>query len=125
MNYIRNKFRCAILFAVFGVALEANGQLVITSQPQDRLNVPVGANISFGVLAQGNGALSYQWRLNGANIPNATNNTLFIQNVLPQKCGNYSVAVSDQNESINSDPARLTVNIQFVPGPAIDSLVNS
>ena len=125
MNSIRKKFRCAILFAVFGVALEANGQLVITSQPQDRLNVPVGANISFSVLAQGNGGLSYQWRLNGVNIPNATNNTLFIQNVLPQKSGNYSVAVSDQNESINSVPARLTVNIQSVPGAALDSLINS
>ena len=113
MNIICQKIRCAVLVFLCAIALETNAQLIITTQPQDQLNVPIGNNVRFDVQAQGSGLLTYQWRLNGVNITDETNSSFIVQNVLPQKGGSYSVAVSDQNESINSNPARLTVNIQF------------
>src|SRR5207247_4286253 len=51
----------------------------------------------------------YQWRFNGQNIPNATNNTLTVPNVTLANDGIYDVIVEDDVSSAMSDPARLTV----------------
>src|SRR6266850_2960975 len=53
---------------------------VITAAPAD-LNVSVGASATFTVSATGQAPLSYQWRLNGTNIPGATNATLILSSV--------------------------------------------
>ena len=42
---------------------------VIISQPVIQ-NVLAGGNATFSVVASGVGPLSYQWRLNGTNLPN-------------------------------------------------------
>src|ERR1035438_9818583 len=56
-----------LLFALLGLRLAA--QPVITSQPG---NQPVvwGGNATFSVMATGVGPLTYQWQLNGTNLPN-------------------------------------------------------
>ena len=51
------------------LTLAINAQPVITSQP---VNQPViwGSNATFSVLATGVGPFTYQWQLNGTNLPN-------------------------------------------------------
>ncbi|KAB2645128.1 MAG: immunoglobulin domain-containing protein, partial [Verrucomicrobia bacterium] len=46
-----------------------------TTQPTSQ-TVTAGANVNFNVTASGTAPLSYQWRLNGANISGATSATL-------------------------------------------------
>jgi len=55
----------------------------ITSQPQS-WTVPVGADVTFFVLAGGTAPLGYQWRHEGTNLPGATNTSLTLSNV---QCG--------------------------------------
>jgi hypothetical protein len=82
--------------------------LNITNQPQDRTGV-AGTNITFTVGASGAAPLSYQWRLNGTNLPAKTNSTLALLNILPADAGIYSATVSDANGSLASSNATLTV----------------
>jgi len=112
---ICQKVRCAVLLLAFGMALQVQAQLEITSQPDDKLDVPLNSPVSFSVTAQGNGLLRYQWRLNGVNIPDQTNRVLTIKQVLPANGGSYSVAVADKTEAISSQTARLTLQIQPAP----------
>src|SRR5262245_41979768 len=103
------------LVASVGLAVLAQSALaipVITRDPQPLPLVSPGANVSFSVNASSPLPLGYQWRKNGLNIPNATNQALVITNVQPSGCGRYSVAVFDKEGAVNSKPALLTLNDQ-------------
>jgi hypothetical protein len=54
----------------------------ITQQPESEV-VIFGTNVTFSVAAIGTGPISYQWKLNGTDIPGATSPTLTLQNVPP------------------------------------------
>ena len=82
--------------------------VTIVQQPQS-LTVAVGSNVTFRVVATGNGTLTYQWRRNGTDLPNATNSTLAVPNASPPDSGAYSVLVSDAFSSLLSQTAQLTV----------------
>src|ERR1039457_6431217 len=56
-----------LLFGLLGLRLAA--QPVITSQPVNQV-VVWGGNATFSVMATGVGPLTYQWQLNGTNLPN-------------------------------------------------------
>jgi len=58
----------AVLFQAFGVL----AQPVITSQPTNQIVVN-GSNASFKVAVTGTGPFTYQWQLNGTNLPNQNN----------------------------------------------------
>src|SRR5438876_1190353 len=58
----------------------------ITSQPGGQTVSP-GNNITLTATGSGGGPLRYQWRLNGANIPDATNATYTITNAQPRDGG--------------------------------------
>src|ERR1017187_9777399 len=64
-----NLFQLCLLGAVLLQAATSGAQPVITSQP---VNQPVvwGGNATFSVMATGVGPLTYQWQLNGTNLPN-------------------------------------------------------
>jgi hypothetical protein len=64
------------------------GAPVITSQPQN-LTITNGDTAVFSVTASPAGALSYQWRFNGGNLPQQTNATLVLSNAGPTQAGNY------------------------------------
>jgi hypothetical protein len=82
----------------------------ITTQPVSR-TVMAGTNVSFTVVASGTAPLSYQWRLNGANIAGATSATLTLSNVTTgQSGGTYSCLVSNVAGTATSSAAVLTVN---------------
>ena len=80
----------------------------ITVQPRSQTVLP-GSDVVFGVKATGTPPLSYQWRLNGTNLPGATNLSLFLPAVTAADAGNYTVVVANVAGSTNSLPAVLTV----------------
>ena len=82
---------------------------VIASQPAS-LNVPVGANATFSVTADGTAPLGYQWSFNGTAINGATASSLVRTNVQLGDAGNYAVVVSNSVSTVTSSNAVLTVN---------------
>lgn len=68
---------------------------LITSQPKSR-TVAAGTNVTFSVGVQAFPPLSYQWMLNGINLPGGTNSTLILSNVQPSQAGEYTVMVANQ-----------------------------
>ncbi|MSU59576.1 MAG: hypothetical protein EXS35_15655 [Pedosphaera sp.] len=87
----------------------------ITTQPASKTVAP-GVNTTFSVAATGSGALSYQWRKDGANLANGTKysgvtgTTLTITNVQQTDVGNYNVNVTDANGTVASASAALAVS---------------
>jgi pectate lyase/pectin methylesterase-like acyl-CoA thioesterase len=77
--------------------------------PPASLTAPAGATATFSVVASGTAPLTYQWRKNGANIPNATTDTLTLNNVQAADAAAYSVVVSNAGGSAPSPAATLTV----------------
>ncbi|MCS7177504.1 MAG: immunoglobulin domain-containing protein [Candidatus Kapabacteria bacterium] len=84
-----------------------SGPPQITQQPQQPQPVCEGTPVTLSVVAQGTG-LSYQWRLNGQNIPGATTAT-YQFTATTSTAGVYDVVVSNVCGSVTSDTVRLTV----------------
>jgi hypothetical protein len=80
----------------------------ITKQPES-VEVMLGGDATFEVEATGVGTLLYQWRFEGARIIGATSPTLTITDVTELDVGSYKVQITDDNGSIESDPAELTL----------------
>ncbi len=89
---------------------------VIATQPIGK-TVQEGSNVSFVVVASGQGALVYQWQLNEQNLPGATSATLNLNSVKQNQSGRYRVLVSSPYGVTISDTVILTVNPN--PPPAI------
>ncbi len=94
------------------VSLGVNVALGITNQPQDVASSQ-GGTASFTVVAQGSGTISYQWRMDGVDISGANSATLELAGLDSADAGLYSVYLTDDNGSLLSDAAALTV------GPAL------
>ena len=91
---------------------------VIRTQPQPQ-TATEGQPATFEVTATGVGALGYQWRRNGANIPNANQRTYTTPPTTADDDGaRYSVVVTNTFGSATSDDATLTV-VPVVPAPAV------
>jgi len=74
----------------------------ITTQPQAQ-TVYADTNVSFSVTAEGK-YLTYQWKKDGVNLTGETNATLNITDAnATQHDGNYSVVVSNDFGSVESD----------------------
>jgi hypothetical protein len=67
------------------------------------------SNVTFTVLATGLAPVTYQWRLNAAEIPGATGASLTLSNVTLADEGSYDVIVTDAVGSTLSSSAVLTV----------------
>lgn len=78
----------------------------IVTQPTNRV-VNVGAATTFSVGATGSTPLSYQWQLNGANIPGAVLPTLLLLNLQLTNAGNYTVVVTNILGMVTSAAASL------------------
>ncbi|MCX8157120.1 MAG: immunoglobulin domain-containing protein [Verrucomicrobiae bacterium] len=83
-----------------GSIISANAMLTVNlpakiwTQPAD-LRVTNGTTANLSVVANGHGALSYQWFFNGTPIPGATTNSLVITNFSLAQEGYYSVLVTN------------------------------
>ena len=84
---------------------------LITQQPASQ-SVIGGATASFRVTTEGVGGLRHQWLFNGADIPDATATNLFLTNAQLPNAGDYFVRVTDNNGSVTSNPAQLTVVVR-------------
>ncbi|MBI4663155.1 MAG: immunoglobulin domain-containing protein [Verrucomicrobia bacterium] len=90
----------------------------ITQQPQSQ-SVTTGANVTFTVAATGTEPLSFQWKLNGADLPGATSATLTLSNVQSANAGEYAVVITNAAGSATSSTAALTVNQPTPPSLAV------
>lgn len=115
-----NNGTCTSLAGSTVVAI--NAATSITTQPANA-TVTVGSSKTFNVVATGTG-LSYQWKLNGNNITNATGNSYTVSNVTLAMSGVYSVVVTgDCGSPVISDNATLTV--VELPCGGTESFTNS
>lgn len=88
---------------------------VITKQPLPAAVDPTGnATATFTVAATGT-ALTYQWRHDGVNIPDAIGSTLKIPGVQAGNLGEYEVLVGNATTTLTSNKVRL----DFKAAPAI------
>ncbi len=84
-------------------ALVADGPPALAPVVANR-SVVVGGTARLSVSAAGARPLSYQWRFNGADLPNATNAVLTLSNVNTNQVGVYTVAVSNAlGRAVSSD----------------------
>ncbi|HSY19884.1 MAG TPA: immunoglobulin domain-containing protein [Candidatus Acidoferrales bacterium] len=86
------------------------------TQPSSR-TVASGTSLSFGATATGQSPLTFQWLLNGTNLPAGGNisgtltNVLTITSVTTNNAGNYRLVVTNALGSITSSVAVLTVGL--------------
>lgn len=80
----------------------------ITTQPLNQI-VSFGSSVSFVVSVNGFPVPTFQWRLNGTNLPGATSNVLFIEYVQLTHLGVYSVEVNNGYGFETSSNATLTM----------------
>ncbi len=81
---------------------------VLASQPQSQTVVAFSSPV-LSVTANGPGPLRYQWRFNGANLPDATNALLFLANIQPDQNGAYQCMVANANGSVVSSNAIISI----------------
>lgn len=106
------------------LALLADGPPFLLAQPVGRA-VFGGKPTQLTVAASGASPLSYQWQLNGTNLPGATNAVLNLAAAQPAQAGAYDVVVSNASGLIVSSNAWLSVIPAVVvvqPGAQVASL---
>ena len=94
--------------AFHGLALVSDGRPVILHPPIG-LTTYTGRDVILHGDAAGAQPLSYQWQLNGTNLPGATNASLVISNLQFGNAGNYQLFVSNAVNTAMSLLAPLTV----------------
>lgn len=80
----------------------------IVSQPASQ-TVIAGQPASLTVGTIGAAPMTYQWKLNGVNIPGATTKTLALAEVHYSDAGSYTVGITNAQGFTNSQAATLTV----------------
>lgn len=96
------------------VTVQSAPSIADFGQPQPQ-TVIQGNTATFTVSPTGDQPFTYQWQLNGTNLPGAMANPLVLVGVQTNQAGNYSVIVSNRFGSVTSSNATLTVNVQVLP----------
>src|SRR5207302_1949583 len=81
---------------------------VIGTQPTSQ-TAGYGDDTTLSVSVSGPGPFSYQWQLNGTNIPGATGSSLALDDLQYNDAGIYRVMVSNAEGSVTSSEAVLNV----------------
>ncbi len=87
--------------------LTVNANIAISAQPTNKTACP-GTNVNFSVTATGTN-LSYQWQLNGIDIPGATNSTLALTAVDATDAGSYRCKITGTCGTTFTNTATLTI----------------
>ena len=90
---------------------------MISVQPKNR-NVETGTALNLSVTAVSDLPITYQWKFNNIDIPNATSPVIAIADTQPSDAGPYTVAVSHSNGSTLSEIA----TVEVIPG-FLDTLI--
>jgi hypothetical protein len=107
------------------LTLGVSTAVTITRQPISQ-TVAQGSTAVFSVAATSTPSPSYQWQLNGVNVPptnpSATSSLLVVQTPGPAQAGSYNCVVSNGTSSANvlSSPATLSVVNTADPGRLIN-----
>ena len=101
-----------------GAVLELRRPPTIVTQPQSQTVAP-GTDVTFSVGVSGTPAFRYTWKLNGTNLPGATDASLLLTNVQISQAGDYLVVVTNALGSATSEVATLTVSA----APTLDGAV--
>ncbi len=113
---------------VEGAVTSQVAQLTVVSPPKAYISSPAlyqttavyrRSNISLARTASGTPPVSYQWRLDGMDLPEKTNQTIKIASAEPADEGNYSAVVANPWGAVTSAPVRLYVT------PAASSMIHS
>jgi sugar lactone lactonase YvrE len=105
---LSNVFAIALSPALNGIALISNGAPVFTVQPGNQTWTN-GGTIWLHARAVGVQPMSYQWQLNGTDIPDATNADLTITNAQGEDSGQYCALASNNLGSAASRLAIVTI----------------
>lgn len=109
----------AVFLTACGGSSAPTEALSITAHPADQ-SVVVGSPAQFAVEATGSGALTYQWQRNGSDIAGAQSSSYTLGAATIVDSGsNFTVIVSDDNASVTSAAAALTVT----PNPVAPAIV--
>ncbi len=79
--------------------------IVAMQPPNGSVTVPVGGNVTFTVSVAGTGPFSYQWQLDGTNLPNG---------IITTVAGSTNYVLGDGGAAINADlvnPADVAVDV--------------
>lgn len=95
---------------------------VISKQPVG-VTVRENTRTTLSVVASGAPAPTYQWRLNGVALKDATSATLAFTPALPEHAGDYTVVVTNAVGALTSSIATLVINsppkISVAPQPTL------
>jgi alpha-tubulin suppressor-like RCC1 family protein len=97
--------------------LDGAGPFFLTTLPLVQTN-NLSARVALWVSVSGSGRLSYQWRLNGQDIPGATNEELVFDPITLANSGAYAVFVTNAYGALLSPPDTLRVRQIEVWGAA-------
>jgi glucose/arabinose dehydrogenase len=103
--------------SVFRVSYAASAP-TITSHPTNRTAAP-GTSVTFSVRASGPAPLRYQWQRNGVNIAGATAQDYTLVAAAGDNGAQFRAIVSNDNGSVTSNQATLTVTTNQPPTPTI------
>ncbi|MDA1275554.1 MAG: immunoglobulin domain-containing protein [Verrucomicrobia bacterium] len=82
---------------------------LITREPEGQM-VTEGTDVSLGVTVSGTEPLIFQWKLNGADMPGATDPALSLSSIRPDQAGDYQVTVSNAAGAVTSATATIGFN---------------
>ena len=108
-----------------GARLDVLAPVTISQHPQNQ-TANAGGTAAFSVAATGSPPLIYQWRVNGVDVPGATNATLNLSNIQTTDAGAVQVIVANAAGPVVSNPATLIVNqgVTIVTQPQSQSATN-
>ena len=98
-----------VSFDALTVSHYTNAFPALLTQPASQ-TAAAGSNVTLTVVAAGTAPLAYQWRMNAADYPGATNPSLTIINFQPANEANYDVVVANAAGAVTRAVARLYLN---------------
>ena len=96
------------------VNVAVNGAFTISQHPQNKSVCEGRDTVRFVVGVNEGSSLTnifYQWYFNGAALGSATNDTLYVLDILPSDSGYYYCKAYNTCDTLNSDSAFLEVNL--------------
>jgi hypothetical protein len=97
-----------------GAVTSTNGSLPVINSPPLSQTRLVGESATLTATVSGSAPFFYQWRLNGTNVPGATNLSLQLTNLQSSHAGTYELIVGNSLAVVFSAPAILSVRFPIV-----------